>query len=142
MLITIILLSYLVYLVSRKFTTSERPNFHFLQLLQLNRCFYIIIQIQRSEDPNCDEAHLRFKIPGQIPKRFADTPQSQGYVPTLFSLLEWVTSRHIVLQGGDADLVHSQTNCTKVYQSNYFYNYSLSHNNDPLSQVWPLTGVG
>ena len=56
----------------------------------------------KTEDTNCDEAQ-RFNSLDKFLKKFPDTPPTPGYVAINGnSLLEWVTSRHTVLQVGDA----------------------------------------
>ena len=62
------------------------------------------VKCVKTEDPNCDEAQ-RFKNSlDKFLKKFPDTPPTPGYVAINGnSLLEWVTSRHTVLQGGDAE---------------------------------------
>jgi len=56
-----------------------------------------------TEDPTCDQAQ-RFKNSlDKFLKKFPDTPPTPGYIAINGnSLLEWVTSRHIELQGGAA----------------------------------------
>ena len=62
------------------------------------------VKCVKTDNPNCDEAQ-RFKNSlDKFLKKFPDTPPTPGYVAINGnSLLEWVTSRHTVLQGGDAE---------------------------------------
>ena len=66
------------------------------------------VKCVKTGDPNCDELEAqRFKnSPDKLLKKFPDTPPTPGYVAINGNyLLERFSSRHTLLQGGDAETV-------------------------------------